>query len=183
MQTTGTRAETAELNKKSDTALAKGYEETVKSISKVLDGLDLLDKYGSLGYVSTSVVFEKSEEAQDAGATSTNKKVMKLAQENLKTERNNLKTLSAQSAVTAAESSVRAAETKLDLAKMSFNFLLGYPVMQEVDFTDSLDVVSAPAIDLNDISYDAGMTTLAELQQAQDNVFKAGLGVSAAISD
>jgi outer membrane protein TolC len=33
------------------------------------------------------------------------------------------------------------------------------------------------------ISYDAGMTTLAELQQAQANVYKAGLGVSAAVSD
>jgi outer membrane protein TolC len=33
------------------------------------------------------------------------------------------------------------------------------------------------------ISYDAGMTTLAELQQAQSNVYKAGLGVSAAIAD
>jgi outer membrane protein TolC len=33
------------------------------------------------------------------------------------------------------------------------------------------------------ISYDAGMTTLAELQQAQENVYKAGLGVSAAVSD
>ncbi len=334
MQTTGTRAETAELNRKTDMALARGYEETVKSISKVLDGLDLLDKYSSMGYVSLSAVFEKSEEAQNAGATATNKKVSQLrrdfakgqidnnyqaemnqieydtlrvyygvllAADNLKTEQDNLKTqqdilkntkiqyevgmlakkdvLSAQSAVTAAQSGVRAAETKLEYAKMSFNFLLGYPVIQEIHFTDSLDAVTAPAIDLDAsvknalekrneikgakfavevhkilldslkaypkssatymseqialmsaeklakdvpvqieidirnkaagledrkaaleaaramqayaeegfrlirISYDAGMSTLAELQQAQSNVYKAGLAVSAAISE
>lgn len=334
MQTTGTRAETAELNKKSDSALAKGYGEDVKTIAKVLNGLDLLDKYNSLGYVSTSVLFEKSEEAQDAGATVTNKKVLilrknfalgqiennykaemnkieydtlkvyygvLLAQDNLKTEQNNLKAqqdilkntkahyeagmlakkdvLSAQSAVTAAQSSVRAAETKLEYAKMSFNFLLGYPPIREVTFTDTLDVVTNSAIDVGPaiknalekrneikgtkfaveihkilldslkgyskftskymeeqialmsaeklardvpvqieidirnkaagledkmaalesaramktyaeegcrligISYDAGMTTLAELQQAQTNVYKAGLAVSAAISE
>ena len=334
MQTTGTRAETAELNRRTDTALARGYGESVKNISKVLDGLDLLDKYNSLGYVSSSVLFEKNEEAQEAGATGTNKKVMQLrrdfakgqidsnyqaemnqieyetskvyygvllAKSNLQTEQDNLKTqqdilkntkaqyevgmlakkdvLSAQSAVTAAESNVRAAETKLDYAKMSFNFLLGYPVMQEINFTDVLDVVTAPAVDLDasvknalekrneikgaefavevhkillsslkayprtsatymeeqialmsaekltkdvpvqleidirnkaagledkkaaleaaqamqtyaeegcrliHISYEAGMSTLAELQQAQSNVYKAGLAVSAAISD
>lgn len=334
MQTTGTRAETAELNKKSDLALARGYGETVKTISKVLDGLDLLDKYNSLGLVSSSVMFGKSEEAQDAGATSTNKKIsllrknfalgqvdhnykaemnkieydtlkvyygVLLAKDNLKTEQNNLKTqqdilkntkaqyqagmlakkdvLSAQSALTAAQSSVRAAETKLEYAKMSFNFLLGYPIDKEINFTDTLEMAAAPEINLDDsvknalanrneikgtkfavevhkvlmdslkgyakttstymeeqialmsaeklardvpvqieidirnkaaaledkktaveaaeamkayaeegyrlisISYDAGMTTLAELQQAQSNVYKAGLGVSAAISD
>lgn len=334
MQTTGTRAETAELNKKMDLALARGYGETVKTISKVLDGLDLLDKYNSMGYVSSSVLFEKSFDAQDAGATSTNKKVLTLrkqfaegqiannyqaemnqieydtlkvyygvllAQENLKTEQNNLKTqqdilkntkaqyqagmlakkdvLSAQSAVTTAQSSLQAAETKLEYAKMSFNYLLGYAAMQQVNFTDKLDVVTAPAIELETsisnalaqrneikganfavevheilldsldaysesssiymeekiaflsaqklvrdvpvqieidirnkaagledkraaldaakalqtyaeegyrlvrISYDAGMCTLAELQQAQGNVYKAGLGVSSAISE
>lgn len=334
MQTTGTRAETAELHKKSDQASARGYGETVNNISKVLKGLDLLDKYSSLGYVSASDLFEKSFEAQNAGATLTNKKVfilrrdfvssqiennyraemnqieydtlkayygVLLARENLKTEQNNLKAqedilkstkaqyqagmlakkdlLSAQSALTAAQSSVREAETKLEYAKMSFNYLLGYPVMQEVELTDDLNVVTAPAIDLDKsiqnalnkrneikganfavevykllleglmgyprtssaymeaqvalmsaekqardipvqieielrnkaaaledkmaaleaakavkayaeegyrllkISYDAGMTTLAELQQAQSNVYKAGLGVSAAIAD
>ena len=224
-----------------------------------------------------------------------------LAQDNLKTEQNNLKAqqdilkntkaqyevgmlakkdvLSAQSSVTAAESGVRAAGTKLEYAKMSFNFLLGYPVLQAVNFTDKLEVVSASAVDLDasvknalakrneikgakfavevhkilldstkeytkassvymeeeialkaaektakdapvqieidlrnkaagledkmaalqaakamkayaeegyrliSISYDAGMTTLAELQQAQTNVYKAGLAVSAATND
>jgi hypothetical protein len=338
MQTTGTRAETAALNKKSDLALAKGYGESVKKISKVLDGLDLLDQYSgyliTTGKTTMSEILDKNIEAQDAGATSVNKKILALrrdfangqidnnyqaemnqieydtlkvyygvllAQDNLKTEQKNLKTqqdilkntkaqyevgmlakkdvLSAQSAVTAAQSSLNAAETKLEYAKMSFDFLLGYPVLQPVSFTDTLDVVTTPAIDIDasiksaiakrnevkgtqfavqvhkilmdstkeysqttsvyleeeialksaeklakdvpvqieidlrnkaagledkmaaleaaralksyaeegyrliSISYEAGMTTLAELQQAQGNVYKAGLGVSAAISD
>lgn len=338
MQTTGTRAETAELNKQSDTALAKGYGENIKKISKVLEGLEKLDQYSgyliATGKTTMSEIFDKNVEAQDAGATVTNKKILKLrrdfadgqivnnykaemnkieydtlkvyygvllAHDNLKTEQNNLKAqqdilrntkaqyevgmlakkdvLSAQSAVTGAESGVRAAETKLEYAKMSFNFLLGYPILQQVNFTDKLEVVSAPAIDLNasiknavakrneikgtkfavevhkllmdstkeyskyssvymeeeialksaektakdvpaqveidlrnkaagledkmaalqaakamkayaeegyrliSISYDAGMTTLAELQQAQTNVYKAGLAVSAATND
>ena len=334
MQTTGIRAETAELNKKTDIALATGYGETVRSISKVLDGLDLLDKYASLGYVSSSVLFDKSDEAQDAGATTVNKKVSQLrrdfakgqidnnykaemnqieystlqvyygvllAGDNLKTEQDNLKTqedilkntkaqylagmlakkdvLSAQSSVTSAQSSVQAAETKLEYAKMSFNYLLGYVVLQEVNFTDKLDVITTPAIEVDasiknalmnrneikgvnfaveahkilldslgayprgsaiymkeqiallsaqklakdvpvqieidirnkaaglddkkaaleaakamqtyaqegyrlvKISYDAGMCTLAELQQAQLNVYKTGLAVSSATSD
>jgi hypothetical protein len=338
MQTTGTRAETAELNKKSDTALAKGYGENVRKISKVLEGLDKLDQYSgyliATGKTTMSEILDKNVEAQDAGATKTNKKILQLrrdfangqidnnyqaemnkieydtlkvyygvllAQDNLKTEQNNLKAqqdilkntkaqyevgmlakkdvLSAQSALTAAQSGVRAAETKLEYAKMGFNFLLGYPILQEINFTDKLEIVSAPAIDLNasiknamakrneikgtkfavevhkllmdstkeysrfssvymeeeialksaektakdapaqieidirnksaglddklaalqaakamkayaeegyrliSISYDAGMTTLAELQQAQTNVYKAGLAVSAATND
>lgn len=334
MQTTGARAQTAELNKKSDTALAKGYGETVSKISKILSGLDLLDKYSALGYVNPSVAIEKSIEAQDGGATAVNKKVSELrrdfaqgqidnnykaemnqieyetlkvyygvllATDNLKTEEDNLKTqqdilkntkaqyqagmlakkdvLSAESAVTAAKSNVQAARTKLEYAKMSFNYLLGYSATQPITFTDKLEVVSSAAIDteasvksalvlrneikgaefavkvhgilldnlkaypkssstyleqqvallaaektrkdapvlieievrnkaaeladkqaaleaarsiqtyaqegyrLIDISYQAGMTTLAELQQAQVNVYKAGLAVSKAISD
>lgn len=328
MQTTGTRAETAALNKKSDQAIAAGYSETVSTIKETLDKINYISK------INSDVGMAASIEAQEAGATEINKKVSKLrrdfaqkqiepnykaemnqieydtlkvyygvllARDNLKTEQDNLKTqesilkntkaqyqvgmlakkdvLSAQSAVTAARSSVSAAETKLEYAKMSFNFLLGYSATQEVVFTDSLSIVSSPAIDLesavksavasrneikgadfavgvyqvllNDvnayphssstylkrqialltaqkqakdapvqieidirnkaaeledkkaaldaakamqayagegyrlisISYDAGMSTLAELQQAQVNVYKAGLAVSAATSD
>jgi hypothetical protein len=328
MQTTGTRAETAELNKKSDQAIAAGYSEAVSTINDTLNKINYISKLNAAAGMTASM------EAQEAGATETNKKVSKLrrdfakeqiepnykaemnqieyntlkvyygvllAQENLKTERGNLKAqqdilkntkaqyevgmlakkdvLSAQSAVTSAQSSVQAAETKLEYAKMSFNFLLGYPATQEVVFTDSLSVVTSSAIDteaavksavdhrneikgadfavkvyqvlLDDvkaypkssstylkrqislltaqkqakdapvqieidlrnkaagledkmmalqaaramkayaeegyrligISYDAGMTTLAELQQAQTNVYKAGLAVSAATND
>ena len=329
MQTTGTRAETAELNKKSDQAIASGYSEDIKSISDALNSLKLLDMFHS----PLSATY--SQAAQEAGATKTNRQILRLrrdfaqkqadpnyqadmnqieydtvkvyygvllAQDNLKTEKNNLSTqedilkntqaqyqvgmvakkdvLSQQSAVTAARSSVQAAETKLEYAKMSFNYLLGYAAMQPVNFTDTLQESSTSAIKVDDaiksaiakrneiqganfavevhkvllsslenkypkssstyvkeqiellsaqktakdapvqieidirnkaaeledkkaaleaakamqtyaqegyrlirISYDAGMTTLAELQQAQVNVYKSGLAVSAATSD
>ena len=84
MQTTGTRAETAELNKNSDTALAKGYGENVKKISKVLEGLDKLDLYSgyliATGKTTMSEILDKNVEAQDAGATATNKKNPETAQ-------------------------------------------------------------------------------------------------------
>jgi hypothetical protein len=328
MQTTGTRAEAAELNKKSDQAIAAGYSETVHTINETLNNLKLIDLY----YPSLSV--SSSLEAQEAGATKVNKEVSKLRRDfakdqiepnykaemnqiefdtikvyygvlltvdNLKTEQDNLKTqedilkntklqyqvgmlakkdvLSAESAVTSAKSGVRAAETKLEYAKMSLNFLLGYPAMQEVVFADTLDVATASAVNLDAsilsavknrneikganfavevykvllddvkaypkssstymkrqiallsaektakdapvqieidirskaaeledkkaaleaakalqtyaregyrlirISYDAGMSTLTELQQAQGSAYKAGLAVSSAISD
>lgn len=328
MQTTGTRAETAELNKKSDQAVAAGYREAVSTINDTLKKINDLSKLNATAGMAASI------EAQEAGATEVNKKVSKLrrdfakeqiepnyraemnqieyntlkayygvllAQDNLKTEHGNLKAqqdilkntkaqyevgmlakkdvLSAQSAVTSAQSSVQAAETKLEYAKMGFNFLLGYSATQEVVFTDTMNVVTSPAIEteaavknaianrneikgadfavqvyqvllddvkaypkssstylkrqislltaqkqakdapvqieidirskaagledkmmalqaakamkayaeegyrLISITYDAGMMTLAELQQAQTNVYKAGLAVSAATND
>lgn len=330
MQTTGTRAETAELNKKSDKAIGDGYGETVSAINETLRNVQLLNTY-SPGALADAY----SQGAQEAGATKSNRKILRirrdfakaqvesnykaemnqieydtlkvyysvlLAADNVKTEQDNLKTqqdilkntkaqyqvgmlakkdvLSAQSAETAARSSLRAAQTKLEYAKMSFNYLLGYAATQEVILTDSLNEVTSSAIDVDaaiksaianrneikgvnyavdvhsavlaglesryptnsstyikeqvallaaqkqakdapvqieidirnkaaeledkkaaldaakamqnyakegyrliSISYAAGMSTLAELQQAQVNVYKAGLAVSSAMSD
>ncbi len=330
MQTTGTRAETAELNKKSDQAIAAGYGETVSTINDTLKNIQYYNSYYPAAYANAY-----SQGAQEEGATKANRKILRirrdfakaqvepnykaemnqieydtlkvyysvlLAADNLKTEQDNLKTqqdilkntkaqyqvgmmakkdvLSAQSAETAAKSSLRAAQTKLEYAKMSFNYLLGYAATQEVILTDSLSEVSSSAIDVDaavksavanrneikgagfavdvhkavlegleskypknsstyikeqvallaaektlkdapvqieidirnkaaefedkkaaldaakavqtyakegyrliSISYDAGMSTLAELQQAQVNVYRAGLAVSAATSD
>ncbi len=330
MQTTGTRAETAELNKKSDQAIAAGYGETVSTISDTLKNIQFYNTYYPAAYANAY-----SQGAQEEGATKANRKILRirrdfaksqvdpnykaemnqieydtlkvyysvlLAADNVKTERDNLKTqgdilkntkaqyqvgmlakkdvLSAQSAETAAKSSLRAAQTKYEYAKMSFNYLLGYAATQEVILTDTLNEVSSSAIDVDaaiksavanrneikganyavdvhravldgleskypknsstyikeqvallaaektlkdapvqieidirnkaaeledkkaaldaakamqtyaregyrliSISYDAGMTTLAELQQAQVNVYKAGLAVSSATSD
>ncbi len=329
MQTTGARAQTAELNKKADRAIAEGYTETIQTINETLRTLDFLNS------AAPSLASSASWEAQNAGATKANRAVLRLrrdfakqqmepnyksemnqieydtlklyygvllASENLKTERDNLKTqedilkntkaqyqagmlakkdvLSAESAVTSAKSGVRAAETKLEYAKMSFNYLLGYEATQTVIFTDSLTAVTPPAITVEDsikkalenrneikganfavevhkvlldnlesryptnsstymkeqvallsaekaakdapvqieidirnkaaeledkkaaleaakavktyaeegcrlirISYESGMSTLAELQTAQGNVYKAGLAVAAATSD
>lgn len=330
MQTTGTRAETAELNKKSDQAIAAGYGETVSTISETLRNIQFYNANAPAALANAY-----SQGAQDGGATKSNRKILRirrdfakaqvepnykaemnqieydtlkvyysvlLAADNVKTEQDNLKAqgdilkntkaqyqvgmlakkdvLSAQSAETAAKSSLRAAQTKLEYAKMSFNFLLGYAATQEVILTDSLNEMQTSAIDVDaaiksaaanrneikganyavdvhravldglesrypknsstyikeqvavlaaektlkdapvqieidirnkaaeledkkaaldaakamqtyakegyrliSISYDAGMSTLAELQQAQVNVYKAGLAVSAATSD
>ncbi len=220
MTTTGTRAQMAELNKKSDIAVANGYSEKVRSIQKALDKMDAsadstaatvaqfnqlasaayagghfedYATYKALGGSISTLTWNTISAAQDAGATSTNKKIMRtrrdfanahmeenydadinqikldttqvysmavlakenyrIAQENLNAMNKNLKditakknvgvlsksdVLKAQSAVTEAQSSVRAAKTSMNYALMSFNYLLGYNVMQEVDFTDKL---------------------------------------------
>ncbi|MEG1584525.1 MAG: hypothetical protein RR361_05690, partial [Anaerovorax sp.] len=58
--------------------------------------------------------------------------------------------LQAQSAVTDGEKAVREAKTKMDYAHMSFNYLLGYNVMQEVTFTDQLAAQQMEPVDVND---------------------------------
>jgi len=73
METIGVRAETAELNKKSDIAVANGYSEKASMIKKTLDGLDKLESLPDqilsyLGY-TRSKVMDLSYEAQVAGAT------------------------------------------------------------------------------------------------------------------
>nr|WP_245156635.1 TolC family protein [Clostridium aminobutyricum] len=85
---------------------------------------------------------------------------LKIAKDNLTTQQKTLKNveakkavgvlskkdvLQAKSSVADAESAVRSAETQLKYANMSFNYLLGYNVQQEVIFTDTLDTVAASA--------------------------------------
>lgn len=213
MKTTGARAETAELHKQSDIAVGNGYSEKVSSIKKTEDKLDNLDlqinHYKQLGMTDEQInvylkdnygvssAVELAYEAQKAGATSNNKKIMQirrdfarqntennyqaemnqiqsdtisiyykvlLAQDNLKIANENLviqqKTLKnveakkavgllskkdvlqAKSSVANAESSVRSAETQLKYAKMSFNYLLGYNIQQDVVFTDTLENIA-----------------------------------------
>ena len=216
MQTTGTSAETAEINKKSDTTIAQGYSETVTTIRNTLDKLDTaqeqLNMLVNAGMGSTPLYTEGVktywsglEAAQSGGATQVNRKIMelrrdfakehvnsnyqaemnqieyntvqvyygvllardnlKIAQDNLKAQQDILKdtqaqfnvgmvakkdVLSAQASLETAKSDLAAAETKLESAKMGFNFLLGYPVKQEVVFTDELTEVSGPAITVDE---------------------------------
>lgn len=199
MQTTGTSAETAELNKQSDQALARSYKETVQSIREAFDNLDQLQTGLNFGVVTPQQYMSASVQAELAGATTANEKIMKLrrdfanahiesnyqaelngieyttvqlyygvllasdnlkiAQDNLETQKEILKNtqtqlqvgmvakkdvLAAQSAVESAKSDVQAAQTKLSDAKMSFNFLLGYPVTQKINFTDQLTAITGP---------------------------------------
>ncbi len=211
MTTKGTRAETADLNRKSDIAVANGYSEKASTIKKTLEGLDQLDQLASYseaallaktGYTRSKVI-ELSYEAQVAGATQNNKKILNLrrsfaqenfennyqadlnkieqdtimmygnvllAQDNYKIATDNLivqqkimKTinakksvgllskkdvLQAQTAVMEAEKEVRTSKTKMEYAHMSFNYLLGFGVMQPVTFTDKLEETITEGIDV-----------------------------------
>mgnify|MGYP000932203210 CR=1 FL=1 len=72
MQTTGARAQTAELNKKADQAIAEGYTETIQTINETLRTLDFLNS------AAPSLASSASWEAQNAGATKANRAVLRL---------------------------------------------------------------------------------------------------------
>jgi hypothetical protein len=200
MKTTGASAETAKLHKESDVAVGNGYSEAVSKIKKTQDNLDALsqapDAWVEANYGQS--VVEMAYEAQVAGVSSNNKKIMqirrnfarentennyqaelnqiesdtisiyykvllaqdsfKITKENLTTQQKTLKNielkkavgllskkdvLQAKSSVAEAESAVRSAETQLKYAKMSFNYLLGYNVQQDVVFIDTLQNIAA----------------------------------------
>lgn len=193
MQTKGRRAESATLNKKADEAVAKGYEESADSISKLLKKLDAMVDGNMITSIQADSLAEQNQ------ATEVNQKIMKLrrdfaqgqidanyraemnqiridtvelyygvlqAEENLRVAKENLanqKTIStntqkkyragavarfdtytAETAVMTAEKDVASAQTALNSAKMNFNMLLGYDLMQQVNLTDKLELVGRP---------------------------------------
>ena len=194
MQTTGSRAEAAELNKAADEAVARGYKESAKSISDFLNAI----KGASISVSSA---------AEESGMTETNEKIMRMrrdfakeqvasnyqaelneieamtvqvyygvlqAQENLKISKDNLQnqkaiydntmkkyklgmvaridTLTAETQVLSAEDQAAAAETALKNARMNFNLLLGYDLMQNVVLTDGLKMAEEPKGSLTGLS-------------------------------
>lgn len=209
MQTVGSEAETAAINKESDDALAKGYSETARTIDEALDGINTICKLESWGLTPAviqsktgySSSLEASSVAQNAGATGLNETITKMrrdfakeqidnnykaemngieyetvdmyynvllasenfriAQDNVKTKKDILKDTQAMLAIGmvakkevlavkadlgTAESAAQAAGTTLKTAKMGFNYLLGYPILQEVKLTDQLTEIAAPTI-------------------------------------
>ncbi|QHI72366.1 TolC family protein [Aminipila terrae] len=222
MKTTGSSAETAGLHRQSDMAVGNGYSEKVSTIKKTQDKLDLLDSIPSSMLPAGVDPVQMAYEAQVAGATSNNKKIMQarrdfargntennyqaelnqiesdtisiyykvllaqdnfqIAKENLVTQQKTLKNveakkavgllskkdvLQAESAVADAESAVRSAETQLKYAKMSFNYLLGYNVQQDVVFTDTIEhFTSASAIVPADTAVQNALNNRIELKGA-----------------
>jgi len=85
MTTESTQAETADLNRKADQAVAKGYSEQYQRINKVLDAIDSIEGIpdatiqdmvaNKLGYQS---LMDMIMSAQEKGVTSGNKKIMSL---------------------------------------------------------------------------------------------------------
>lgn len=199
MQTDSSRAETAAVNKKSDEALAKGYGEKAESISDLISNLKTLESMGGMSSIQVS------SQAEQAGATEVNEKIMRLrrdfaktqteannkaemnqieaetisiyygvlqADENLRIAKESLANqkkirdntnkkyklgavakidvLTAETAVLTAENEAAAAETMANTARMNFNLLLGYDLMQKVELTDTLKAVPEPAGTLTD---------------------------------
>lgn len=213
MQTEGNRAQTAEINKKADQALAEGYAETYRTIDEVLSGIETISNLEKLGVPAATLkantgyssAAAASAAAQDEGATALNKNITKMrrefakgqiesnyqadmnsieyetvqmyynvllatenyriAQENvlakkeiLKDTESMLKTgmaakkevLAVMADLAEAESDAQAAKTTLETAKMGFNYLLDYPILQTVTLTDPLKEIEAPTLSLED---------------------------------
>ena len=190
MQTEGSAAENALLNKNADESVAKGYAESARSISDLIDQLNSIQGGSSI---------EASSYAEQAGATELNEKIMQLrrdfaklqlepnykaemnqiesttvqtyygvlqAEENLRIAKENLTnqekiynntmlkfkagtvarvdTLTAETELLKAKNQVLTADTMIKTAKMNFNLLLGYDLMQQVKLTDTLQKLALP---------------------------------------
>lgn len=190
MQTEGSAAENALLNKSADESVAKGYAESARSISDLIDQLNSIPGGSSI---------EVSSYAEQVGATELNEKIMQLrrdfaklqlepnfkaemnqieattvqtyygvlqAEENLRITKENLTnqekiynntmlkykagtvarvdTLTAETELLKAKNQVLTAETMVKTAKMNFNLLLGYDLMQQVKLTDTLQKLALP---------------------------------------
>lgn len=190
MKTTGYLAQMAEINKKKDEAVAKGYSDSVSKIGNYLDLIDNLPisaayKLQEEGVTQTNYDmlniqrdFAKANinNNYEADMNSIEQKTVQLyygviqaednarvCNENLAVQNTLLRNVqqkcasgkatklevsSQQSAVISAEQSVKEAMEKLTKAKMQFNILLGYDVMQNIKYTDSLALLDMPKIDL-----------------------------------
>lgn len=152
MQTTGTSAETAELNRKSDESIAKGYAETVKSIKDAFDSLDQLQYLLHVGYpgVSNSDYMTASSSAEAAGATVTNEKIMGLRRDfakeqganNYKAELNSIEytTVQVYSGVLLAQDNLKIAQDNL---KVQQDILKNTQTQFKVGMVAQKDVLSA----------------------------------------
>jgi len=175
MQTEGSRAETAALNKASDEAIAKGHKESAQTS---LENFDFMPDSGmaqsnlTISRLYRDFAKEQSEANYQAELNEIEAMTIQVyygvlqAEENLKVSKDNLDnqktiynntmkkyklgtvarvdTLTAETQVLQAENQVAVAETAVKNAKMNFNLLLGYDLMQKVTLTDSLKMIEEP---------------------------------------
>ena len=169
MQTVGTEAEAALIKKQADQATATGYKETVSNDSKEGLSKQASDKIAKLRKEFAKAQVEPNyQAAMNKIATKTMQYYYDIlqAEENLRVAKDSLTnektiysntmkkftlgtaakidTLTAQTAVTSAEGDVAEAQTAVANARMSFNILLGYDLMQKVTLTDTLSQIAAP---------------------------------------
>lgn len=195
MQTDGLSAQTVEIQKKSDEALAKGYGEQLSSIKDQMN-----EGTGTANYLDRDAAKLKKEFAlantENNYKASLNKissdtvsvyygvllaqDMVKAAEDNLaiaqslltrEQQRFNLGLASkidltkAQNSVATAQNSLEEAKTTLTTAKMGFNISMDYPVMQSVTFTDALKELPAPTVSL-EAAVKSGLENRMEIKQA-----------------
>jgi outer membrane protein TolC len=175
MQTEGTRAEVAELNKESDQAVAEGHSETVTALRDENSGATVASqKASNLSKEFAKIQIDKNWQAEmnqiEYDTVNAYYGVL-LAQDNVRIAMDNLKAqqqildnanvrfevgmvakkdvLSAESGVITAKSEIKEAQAKLQSAKMNFNYLLGFPVMETVFFSDALEPIEYESVDLD----------------------------------
>ena len=175
MQTVGSDAETALLNKKSDEAVAKGFKEDIANYKESDMTGQAADKVAKLrrDFAKTQVeanykaelngiakdtvelyygVLQAEENLRVAKESYTNEKTIytnTMKKYNLGTAAK-IDTLTANTAMIAAEADVKEAETTLASARMNFNLLLGFDLMRNVTFTDTLKQLDAPTVALDE---------------------------------
>lgn len=170
MQTVGSEAETALLKKQSDQAIGTGYKEDVSTYSKEDMSAEAVAKIAKLQRDFALVQIEpnyqaamnkiEAETVQSYYGILQAEDNLRIAKESLANEKTiyanvmkkyvlgtvaKIDTLTAQTAEISAEGTVAEAQTAVVNARMSFNLLLGYDLMQQVTLTDTLKQVAAPA--------------------------------------
>lgn len=173
MLTTGSAIELAEINKKSDYAISKGYAESLTTLN-LLASASIEAKVTKLtrdfardnlesNYQAELNAIEKAA-VELYYSTLTAQEYYKVAQEDLAAKKLTLSNvqkkynlgaasridlMTAQNSVTEAESSLTDALTGYNSARMNFNIQMGYPLMQAVVFSEVLKVCNVPDVNLN----------------------------------
>lgn len=190
MKSTGYLAQMAEINKKSDQSVAKGYSESASKIKhylKFIDNLPLKVAYEiqeegvsqpnyDMLKIQRDFARANINSNYEADMNSIEQKTVQLyygviqAEDNVRVCTENLavqnailknveqkylsgkatklEVTSQQKEVLSSQQSLKEASDQLSKAKMQFNMLLGYDIMQDVNYTDSLTLLDMPEIDL-----------------------------------
>lgn len=174
MLTTGSAIELAEINKKSDYAISKGYAESLTTLNLIASA-SIEAKVTKLTRDFARDNLENNYQAelnaiQKAAvelyyATLSAQEYYKVAQEDLAAKKLTLSNvqkkynlgaasridlMTAQNSVTEAESALTDALAGYSSARMNFNIQMGYPLMQAVVFSEELKVCDVPDVNLNE---------------------------------
>ncbi len=210
MQTQGVDAETAELNKKSDEAIATGYKESARKIYDDLNsGEDSYFDSSESSIITQQVSRLTRDFAKENVANNYKAEMNRIekdtvglyydvlrARDGLETTKEHTqiqKTIlanvqkkydmgvaskvdlqSAKNTLISAENEVSSASNALSKAKMAFNIRLGYPLMQNIALTDSLNVLPEPSASLKQ-AIESALSNRMEIKRAKLDVETKGI--------